>query len=126
MDEAELIYFPEHDTVVAKHGSVFSTGIIVPSNFICGFNCHFWGALEVQGELLLGPHCSIGGDVSAEGGIIGYRSVVNGDASMEGDVRIMDAVEIGGEVYSNGRIMMRPGVTMNGIRGSGTVETIGD
>jgi len=126
LEEADLRYFPEHDTVVAGHGSVFYKTLVVPANFICGFNCHFWKGLVVEGELLLGPHCTVKEDVRAASGIIGYRSVIQGNVSLEGDVRLMDGVEINGELTTEGRVLMRPDVMLRGIRNSIAVETLGD
>ena len=106
MDESQMLYFPEQRTVVARHGSVFSEKMVVPADFICGFNCHFWGGLVVDGELLLGPYCTISGGLRARGGIIGYRSVVDGDVSVEGDVRVLGGVEIKGELFAGGRVLL--------------------
>jgi len=126
MDDSQMLYFPEHRTVVARRGSVFSESLVVPADLVCGFNCHFWGELVVEGELLLGPHCTVGEGVRARRGIIGYRTVVDGDVTMEGDVRVLDGVEIKGQLSAGGRVLLRPDVALRGIRGAQAVETIGD
>jgi predicted acyltransferase (DUF342 family) len=88
-------FFPRTCTIDAD-------AIQVPGDIRIGPGCHIVGDIEAQGKVEIDPDVQVFGDVVAKGDVyLGENVVINGMIRAEGDVTIHHAARIGGDVTGN-------------------------
>ncbi|QYZ79785.1 polymer-forming cytoskeletal protein [Methanofollis formosanus] len=112
------------DTYIAPKGSYFDGNVHIPGNFIVPAETHIWGRLDVEGCLELGPHSTVGEDVTCGSGVIGRGVRIKGALSSAGDVTVSDQAVING-VSAKGDIILRPGVDVGEVRSEATIYVYG-
>ncbi|MDD4255576.1 MAG: polymer-forming cytoskeletal protein [Methanofollis sp.] len=112
------------NTYIAPKGSYFDGNVHIPGDFIVPPETHFWGRLDVDGCLELGPSSTVGGDVTCRSGVIGRGVRIGGSLTVGEDVTISDDVVLG-SVSAGGDIILRPGIKVGEVRSEATVYVYG-
>jgi len=101
-------------TYFAQKGAYFDGNVKIDGDFVVPAHTHFWGRLNVTGNLELGPRSSVALDVSCASAVIGSQSRIKGPVTAEGDVIILDHASVH-SVTAGGRVILRPGVTVGDV-----------
>jgi predicted acyltransferase (DUF342 family) len=81
---------------------------------------HFWGRLNVTGNLELGPRSSVALDISCWSAVIGSQCRVKGPIVAHGDVTILDHASVH-SVQAGGKVILRPGVIVGDVTSEDTI-----
>ena len=111
-------------TFYAAKGSYFEGNVKIDGDFIVPSHTHFWGRLNIAGNLELGPRSSVSLDIACENGIIGSQCRVKGPIVARGDVTVLDHATIH-SINAGGKVILRPGVTVGDVTSGDTIVVHG-
>ena len=112
------------NTYYAKKGSYFEGNVKIDGNFIVPPRTHFWGRLNIAGNLELGPRSSVSLDIACESAVIGSQCRVKGPIVARGDVVVLDHATIH-SVQAGGRVILRTGVSVGDVTSQDTIVVHG-
>jgi cytoskeletal protein CcmA (bactofilin family) len=98
----------------AKRGSYFEGNVRIDGDFIVPPRTHFWGRLNVSGDLELGPRSSVALGIECGNAIIGSQCRVKGPITATGDITILDHASVH-SIQAGGRVVLRPGVIVGDV-----------
>ncbi len=116
--------FRDGNTFIAPAGSYFEGNVRIKGDFIVPPLTHFWGLLDVDGDLELGPRSSVKMRVRCNNAVIGPNTIINGPLKASGDVTICDSARIE-TIEAAGDVILRPGVETGDVRSEGTIYVYG-
>jgi cytoskeletal protein CcmA (bactofilin family) len=116
--------YRQGDSFIAPTGSFFDGNVKIPGNFIVAPDTHFWGRLDVDGTLELGPRSTIGGDVTCDNAIIGTGVRIKGLLNVIENVTVCDEARIR-SLHAGGDITLRPGVQVGDVSSDETIFVCG-
>ncbi|HJJ28645.1 MAG TPA: polymer-forming cytoskeletal protein [Methanocorpusculum sp.] len=102
--------FVKGNQYMAEKGSYFRESVKIDGDFLVPKRTIFWKDVVVTGSLYLCPECSISGNVTCNGAVIGPCSVIKGELNAgEEQLTVCDnaAVRI---IKSTGNVLLRDGV----------------
>jgi cytoskeletal protein CcmA (bactofilin family) len=102
------------NTYFAQKGSYFEGNVKVDGDFVVPPRTHFWGRLNVTGNLELGPRSSVALEINCWSAVIGSQCRVKGPIIAHGDVTILDHASIH-SVQAGGRVILRPGIIVGDV-----------
>jgi predicted acyltransferase (DUF342 family) len=108
------------NTYYASRGSYFEGNVKIEGDFIVPPHTHFWGRLNVTGNLELGPRSSVALDISCNNAVIGSQCRVKGPIQAQGDVTILDNAVVH-SVDAGGRVILRTGVSVGDVTSRETI-----
>jgi cytoskeletal protein CcmA (bactofilin family) len=109
---------------IAPKGSFFDGHVRIDGDFIVSAETHFWGKLDVDGTLELGPGSTVGGAVSCNNAVIGKGCRIKGPLIVLENATICDDVILH-SVRANGNIVLRPGVKVGDVYSDETIFVYG-
>lgn len=104
----------------AQKGSYFDGNVKIDGDFVVPAHTHFWGRLNVSGNLELGPRSSVALDITCRSAVIGSQCRVKGPIIASGDVVILDHASVH-SVQAGGRVILRPGVVVGDVTSQDTI-----
>lgn len=116
--------FRDGNTFIAPAGSYFEGNVKINGDFIVPPLTHFWGVLDVDGNLELGPRSSVKSRVRCRNAVIGPNTIITGPLKASGDVTICDSAKIEA-IEAGGDVILRPGVETGDVRSEGTIFVYG-
>ena len=102
------------DTFFAQKGAYFDGNVRIDGDFVVPARTHFWGKLDVDGRLELGPRSSVALGITCRSAIIGSSSRVKGPIRAEGDVTVLDNAAVR-SVDAGGKVTLRTGVRVGDV-----------
>lgn len=111
-------------TFYAQKGSYFEGNVKIDGDFVVPPHTHFWGKLNVTGNLELGPRSSVALDISCWSAIIGSQCRVKGPIVAHGDVTILDHAVVH-SVQAGGKVILRTGVSVGDVTSGETIVVHG-
>ncbi|MGA2122477.1 MAG: polymer-forming cytoskeletal protein [Methanoregula sp.] len=102
------------NTYFAQKGSYFEGNVKVDGDFVVPPHTHFWGRLNVTGNLELGPRSSVALEISCWSAVIGSQCRVKGPIIAHGDVTILDNASVH-SVQAGGKVILRPGIVVGNV-----------
>ena len=112
------------NTYFAEKGSYFEGNVRVDGDFIVPARTHFWGRLNVTGNLELGPRSSVALDINCRNVVIGSQCRVKGPITAGGDVTVLDHASVH-SIRAGGKVILRPGVTVGDVTSADTIVVHG-
>lgn len=112
--------FQKGTTYFAEKGSYFEGNVKIDGDFVVPPRTHFWGRLNVGGNLELGPRSSVALDIVCWNAIIGSQSRVKGPIVAQGDVTILDHAAVH-SVQAGGKVILRTGVSVGDVTAGDTI-----
>jgi cytoskeletal protein CcmA (bactofilin family) len=112
------------ETFYAEKGGYFEGNVRIDGNFIVPARTHFWGRLNVTGNLELGPRSSVALDIICGNAIIGSQCRIKGPIQATGDVTILDHAAVH-SIQAGGKVILRTGVTVGDVTSSDTIVVHG-
>ncbi|ADN35696.1 conserved hypothetical protein [Methanolacinia petrolearia DSM 11571] len=116
--------FRDGNTFIAPAGSYFEGNVKINGDFVVPPLTHFWGVLDVAGNLELGPRSSVKSRVLCRNAVIGPHTEINGPLRASGDVTICDSAKIK-TIEAAGDVILRPGVETGDVKSEGTIYVYG-
>jgi len=107
-------------TFYAEKGGYFEGNVRIDGNFIVPARTHFWGRLNVTGNLELGPRSSVALDILCGSAIIGSQCRIKGPIQATGDVTILDHAAVH-SIQAGGKVILRTGVHVGDVTSSDTI-----
>ena len=107
-------------TFFAKKGSYFEGNVKIDGDFIVPAHTHFWGKLNVTGNLELGPRSSVALDISCWSAIIGSQCRIKGPIVAHGDVTVLDHAVVH-SIQAGGKVILRTGVNVGDVTSGETI-----
>jgi len=107
-------------TYYAEKGSYFEGNVKIEGDFVVPPHTHFWGRLNVTGNLELGPRSSVALDISCFSAVIGSQCRVKGPILAGGDVTILDNAVVH-SVEAGGKVILRTGVSIGDVTSRDTI-----
>nr|WP_319375200.1 polymer-forming cytoskeletal protein [uncultured Methanoregula sp.] len=111
-------------TYYAEKGSYFEGNVKIEGDFVVPPHTHFWGRLNVTGNLELGPRSSVALDISCFSAVIGSQCRVKGPILAGGDVTILDNAVVH-SVEAGGKVILRTGVSVGDVTSRDTIVVHG-
>jgi predicted acyltransferase (DUF342 family) len=108
------------DTFFAQRGAYFDGNVRIDGNFIVPAHTHFWGRLNVSGQLELGPRSSVALGISCGNAIIGSNARVKGPIVATGDVTVLDHAIVH-SIQADGKVILRQGVRVGDVAAGDTL-----
>jgi cytoskeletal protein CcmA (bactofilin family) len=102
------------NTYFAQKGSYFEGNVKVDGDFVVPPHTHFWGRLNVTGNLELGPRSSVALEINCWSAVIGSQCRVKGPIIAHGDVTILDNARVH-SVQAGGKVILRPGIVVGNV-----------
>lgn len=102
--------FVQNNLHMAEPGSYFRESVKIDGDFLVPRRTIFWKDLVVTGGLYLCPECTISGNVTCNGAVIGPGSIIKGEIDAgEEQLTVCDnaAVRV---IKSTGNVLLRDGV----------------
>jgi len=112
------------NTYYAEKGSYFEGNVKINGDFIVPPRTHFWGRLNIAGNLELGPRSSVSLDITCHNAVIGSQCRVKGPIVAQGDVVVLDHATIH-SVQAGGRVILRTGVSVGDVTSQDTIVVHG-
>ncbi len=116
--------FRDGNTFIAPAGSYFEGNVKINGDFLVPPLTHFWGVLDVEGNLELGPNSSVRLRVRCNNAVIGPNTIIKGPLKASGDVTICDSAKIE-NIEAAGDVILRPGVETGDVKSEGTIYVYG-
>jgi predicted acyltransferase (DUF342 family) len=107
-------------TFFAEKGAYFDGNVRIDGNFVVPAHTHFWGKLDVNGQLELGPRSTVALGITCKSVIIGSNVRVKGPIVAEGDVTILDNAAVR-SVIAGGKVTLRNGVRVGDVTAQDTL-----
>ena len=107
-------------TFFAQKGSYFEGNVKIDGDFIVPAHTHFWGKLNVTGNLELGPRSSVALDITCWSAIIGSQCRVKGPIVAHGDVTVLDHAVVH-SIQAGGKVILRTGVSVGDVTSEETI-----
>ncbi|HJJ47525.1 MAG TPA: polymer-forming cytoskeletal protein [Methanocorpusculum sp.] len=110
-----MIVFVKDNLYMAEKGAYFRESVKIDGDFLVPKRTIFWKDVVVSGSLYLCPECTISGNVSCNGAVIGPGSVIKGEFNAgEEQLTVCDnaAVRL---IKSTGNVLLRDGVQSNEV-----------
>jgi carbonic anhydrase/acetyltransferase-like protein (isoleucine patch superfamily) len=111
-------------TYYAEKGSYFEGNVKIDGDFVVPPHTHFWGRLNVTGNLELGPRSSVALDITCFNAVIGSQCRVKGPIRAGGDVTILDNAVVH-SVDAGGKVILRTGVSVGDVTSRDTIVVHG-
>ena len=111
-------------TFYAEKGSYFEGNVKIEGDFIVPPHTHFWGRLNVTGNLELGPRSTVALEISCYSWIIGSQCRVKGPITARGDITVLDNATVH-SISAVGKVILRPGVTVGNVTCGDTIVVHG-
>lgn len=108
------------DTFFAEKGAYFDGNVRIDGNFVVPASTHFWGKLDVTGQLELGPRSSVAMGLTCGSAIIGSRVRIKGPVVAAGDVTILDHAIVH-SIVAGGKVTLRTGVCVGDVTAQDTL-----
>ena len=102
------------DTFFAQNGAYFEGNVKIDGNFVVPPRTHFWGRLDVTGQLELGPRSTVALGITSGSAIIGSNARIKGPLVAEHDVTVLDNAVIH-EIRAGGKVTLRTGVRVGDV-----------
>lgn len=102
------------NTFFAQKGSYFEGNVKIDGDFVVPPHTHFWGRLNVTGNLELGPRSSVALGINCGSAVIGSQCRVKGPIIANGDVTILDHASVH-SIQADGRVILRPDVIVGDV-----------
>jgi cytoskeletal protein CcmA (bactofilin family) len=112
--------FQKGSTFFAPKGSYFEGNVKIDGDFVVPAHTHFWGKLNVTGNLELGPRSSVALDITCWSAIIGSQSRVKGPIVAHGDVTVLDHAVVH-SIQAGGKVILRTGVSVGDVTSGDTI-----
>jgi len=112
------------NTYYAEKGSYFEGNVKINGDFIVPPRTHFWGRLNIAGNLELGPRSSVSLDITCHNAVIGSQCRVKGPIVARGDVVVLDHATVH-SVQAGGRVILRTGVSVGDVTSQDTIVVHG-
>jgi len=125
MNTEFIKYHPGSNTYIIQKKAYFENSVLLKGNLIVGASCNFWQELRVEGNLELGKHSLVKGDVQAHNAIIGPHSEIRGSLQVSKDLTLMDDVNIAGSATCGGQMLVRPGCSVGFVKAETLLELVG-
>ncbi|KAF1078813.1 polymer-forming cytoskeletal protein [Methanogenium sp. MK-MG] len=116
--------YRQGDNFIAPKGSFFDGNVKISGNFIVASDTHFWGHLDVDGTLELGPRSTVGGDITCRNAVIGNQVRIKGLLSVAENVTVCDGAHIR-SLHAGGDITLRQGVQVGDVSSNETIFVCG-
>ncbi|MBN1431481.1 MAG: polymer-forming cytoskeletal protein [Methanomicrobiaceae archaeon] len=116
--------FRDGNTFIAPAGSYFEGNVKINGDFLVPPFTHFWGVLDVEGDLELGPNSSVKSRIRCKNAVIGSNTIISGPLKALGDVTICDSAKIE-TIEAAGDVILRPGVETGDVKSEGTIYVYG-
>nr|WP_321351780.1 polymer-forming cytoskeletal protein [uncultured Methanoregula sp.] len=111
-------------TYYAEKGSYFEGNVKIDGDFVVPPHTHFWGRLNVTGNLELGPRSSVALDITCFNAVIGSQCRVKGPIRAGGDVTVLDNAVVH-SVDAGGKVILRTGVSVGDVTSRDTIVVHG-
>lgn len=121
---ATIVYHPPTNTYIMREGYV-EGNLLIRGNLLTAPNVHMWGDVVVEGELVLGRGCTIGGMAKAKSAVIGAVCTIRGELVVDEGLLLLDGCEVARDVQCGGDVTIRPGVMARSVCTTGVVEMVG-
>jgi len=116
--------FQKGSTFFAEKGSYFEGNVKIDGDFIVPAHTHFWGKLNVTGNLELGPRSSVALDITCWSAIIGSQCKIKGPIVAHGDVTVLDHAVVH-SIQAGGKVILRTGVSVGDVTSEETIVVHG-
>jgi predicted acyltransferase (DUF342 family) len=108
----------------AQRGSYFEGNVKIDGDFIVPARTHFWGRLNVAGNLELGPRSSVALDLVCRNAVIGSQCRIKGPIVASGDVAVLDHAAVH-SISAGGKVILRTGVSVGDVRSGDAIVVHG-